>query len=77
MLAPLLNNHLEYYNDGFDLWIRLMQVSGLLVFAAAVAGIWVACQRCGKWTAISWRFVNAGALLAILWMGLCRKVDRL
>jgi hypothetical protein len=74
VLAPLLNNHLEYYNDSFDLWIRLVQMSGLLVVAAAVAGIWAAGQRCGKWTAICWRFVNATALVAIVWIAVIAKL---
>lgn len=74
VLAPLLNNHLEYYNDGLDVWIRLMQMSGLLVFAAAVAGIWAACQRCGKWTAMGWRFLHAAALVAIVWIAVIAKL---
>ena len=74
VLAPLLNNHLEYYNDSFDLWIRLAQMSGLLVVAAAGAGIWVALQRCGTWSAICWRFVNAAALVAIVWFAVIAKL---
>jgi len=49
-------------------------MSGLLVVAAAVAGIWAACQRCSKWPAICWRFVNAAALVAIVWFAVIAKL---
>ena len=58
-LSPILN-HVETYNNSLDLCIRLLQVGGLLVIAAAVAGIWAACQKSQKWSAAVWHVLSAG-----------------
>jgi len=73
-ISPILNNHIEAYNDSFDLYLRLLQVGGLLVIAAAVAGIWAACQKSQKWTAAVWHVLSAGALVGIVWIAVITKL---
>jgi hypothetical protein len=69
VLAPIVNNHLEGYNEGLDLFIRLLQVAGILVLANAVLGVWAACQKSTKWAVTVGRIATAGALVAIGWSG--------
>jgi hypothetical protein len=73
-ISPILNNHIEAYNDSLDLYIRLLQVGGLLVIAAAVAGIWAACQKSRKWTTAVWHVLSAGALAGIVWVAVITKL---
>ncbi len=73
-LSPILSNHLEAYSDSLDLYIRLLQIGGLLVIAAAVAGIWAACQKSQKWTAAVWHVLSAGALVGIVWIAVITKL---
>lgn len=73
-LSPILSNHLEAYSDSLDLYIRLLQVGALLVIAAAVAGIWAACQKSQKWTAAVWHVLSAGALVGIVWIAVITKL---
>jgi len=73
-LYPILNNHVEAYNNSLDLYIRLLQVGGLLVIAAAVAGIWAACQKSRKWTTAVWHVLSAGALVGIVWIAVITKL---
>jgi hypothetical protein len=73
-LYPILNNHVEAYNNSLDLYIRLLQVVGLLVIAAAVAGIWAACQKSRKWTTAVWHVLSAGALVGIVWIAVITKL---
>jgi CubicO group peptidase (beta-lactamase class C family) len=73
-LSPILSNHVEAYNDSLDLYIRLLQIGGLLVIAAAVAGSWAACQKSQKWTAAVWHVLNAGALVGIVWIAVITKL---
>ena len=60
-----------------SLYIRLLQVGGLLVIVAAVAGIWAACQKSQKWTAAVWRVSDAGALVGISFGRGQHETDRL
>lgn len=66
-LAPVLSNHLEAYNNSFDAYLRVLQVAGLLVIAAAIAGVWAAIHRGARWTATTWHVLTACALVAIVW----------
>ena len=73
-LFPILNNHVEAYNDSLDLYIRLLQIGGLLVIAAAVAGLWAAFQKSRKWTTAVWHVLSAGALAGIVWIAVITKL---
>jgi hypothetical protein len=73
-VSPILSNHIEAYSDSLDLYIRLLQVGGLLVIAAAVAGIWAACQKSQKWTTAVWHVLSAGALVGIVWIAVITKL---
>lgn len=74
VLAPIVNNHLEGYNEGLDLFIRLLQVGGILVLANAVLGLWAACQKSTKWAVTVGRIATAVALVAIGWIGIVEKL---
>ena len=73
-IYPILNNHIEAYNDSLDPYIRLLQVGGLLVIAAALAGIWAASQKSRKWTTAVWHVLSAGALVGIVWVAVITKL---
>ena len=73
-LSPILSNHLEAYSSSLDLYIRLLQVGGPLVIAAALAGIWAACQKSQKWTTAVWHILSAGALVGIVWIAVITKL---
>jgi CubicO group peptidase (beta-lactamase class C family) len=73
-VSPILSNHIEAYSDSLDLYLRLLQIGGLLVIAAAVAGIWAACQKSQKWTAAVWHVLSAGALVGIVWIAVITKL---
>ena len=73
-LSPILSNHLEAYSSSLDLYIRLLQVGGTLVIAAALAGIWAACQKSQKWTTAVWHILSAGALVGIVWIAVITKL---
>lgn len=73
-VSPILSNHIEAYSDSLDLYLRLLQIGGLLVIAAAVAGTWAACQKSQKWTAAVWHVLSAGALVGIVWIAVITKL---
>jgi len=73
-ISPVLNNHLEAYSDSFDLYIRLLQIGGLVVLAAALAGIWAACQKSQKWTTAVGHVLSAVALVDIVWIAVIAKL---
>jgi CubicO group peptidase (beta-lactamase class C family) len=73
-ISPVLNNHLEAYNDSFDPYIRLLQIGGLVVIAAALAGIWAACQKSQKWTIAVGHVLSAVALVDIVWIAVIAKL---
>jgi CubicO group peptidase (beta-lactamase class C family) len=73
-LTPIVNNHLEGYNESLDPFIRLLQVGGLLVLANAGAGVWAASQTCTKWIVHAGRVATAVALVATAWIGMVEKL---
>jgi CubicO group peptidase (beta-lactamase class C family) len=73
-VAPILSNQIETYSDSFDPYLRLLQVAGLLVIAAAVAGIWAAAQKATGWKTVLWNLVTACALVGILWVAIVAKL---
>jgi len=73
-ISPVLNNHLEAYSDSFDPYIRLLQAGGLVVIAAALAGIWAACQKSQKWTIAVGHVLSAVALVDIVWIAVIAKL---
>jgi CubicO group peptidase (beta-lactamase class C family) len=73
-ISPILSNHIEAYSNSLDPYIRLLQIGGLLVIAAAAAGIWAACQKSHRWTAAVWHVLNAGALVGIVWIAVITKL---
>jgi hypothetical protein len=73
-ISPILSNHIEAYSASLDLYIRMLQVGGLLMIVAAVAGIWAACQKSQKWTAAVWHVLSAGALVGIVWIAVITKL---
>ncbi len=73
-LSPIVHNHLEAYSDSLDLCLRLLQVAGLLVIAAALAGIWAACQKSQKWTTAVGHVLTAAALVGIAWIAIITKL---
>jgi hypothetical protein len=74
VLAPIVNNHLDGYNEGLDLFIRSLQVGGLLVLANAGAGVWAASQKFTNWAVAVGRIATAVALGAIAWIGVVEKL---
>ena len=73
-LSPIVSNHLEAYSDSLDLRIRILQVAGLLVIAAALAGIWAACQKSPKWTTAVGHVLTAAALVGIAWVAVITRL---
>jgi CubicO group peptidase (beta-lactamase class C family) len=72
MLQPILANQLGAYNDSLDGMVRVLQVWGLLVIAAAVLGIWTAFRtfRAGAtWPSKIWSVLVALALIGMVWIG--------
>src|ERR1039458_5105719 len=53
-ISPILSNHIEAYSDSLDLYIRLLQVAGLLWFRPLSRAFWAACQKSQKWTTTDW-----------------------
>lgn len=73
-LSPVLKNELAIYDSGFDPYLRMLQIAGLLVIAAAVAGIWAAARKAESWKTVLWNAVVACALVGIVWVGLIGKL---
>ncbi len=76
ILMPILNNTLDRYTDALDPWLRLLQFSGLVVIAAACAGIWNAWRALVSshaWPFKLWNLLLALALVGILWFGFIAK----
>ncbi len=73
LLQPILGSQLQVYSTGLDPVIRILQVAGLLVIAAAVVGVWSAwriCRSDATWLARIWSVLVAAALLGVVWIGL-------
>ncbi len=73
-LSPVLKNDLAIYNDAFDPYLRILQIAGLVVIAAAVAGIWAAAQKADGWKSTLWHGIVACALVGIVWLGFVGKL---
>jgi hypothetical protein len=73
-ISPILSNHIEAYSNSLDLYLRLLQIGGLLVIAAAMAGIWAACQKSQKWTTAVGHVLSAAALAGLVWIAVITKL---
>jgi hypothetical protein len=72
VLQPILANQVGAYNESMDGLIRVMQVWGLLVIAAAALGLWTAFktfQARATWPSRVWSILVALALLGMVWIG--------
>ncbi|WP_420140758.1 serine hydrolase [Sphingomonas sp.] len=71
VLAPILQNRVDAYNDGLDGWIRVLQVAALVPVLGAAVGLWNAAlafrDRRG-WGAVVRSVIVALALLGIVWI---------
>lgn len=77
MMEPLMSNHLEAYDVALDSQLRLLQVLGLVLIAAAAIAVW------GAWRTVrgsSGMFAKLGsvlialALLDLVWFGSLAKL---
>jgi CubicO group peptidase (beta-lactamase class C family) len=73
-LSPVLNNQLGIYNSHFDPYLRTMQIAGLVVIVAAIAGVWAAAQRVKKRSAALWHILMALSLVGIVWFSVITKL---
>ena len=72
LIQPILNNDVAIYNSSLDGVVRSLQVSGLLVVAAAVVGVWAAWRMFrveASRLSRSWSVLIALALLGVVWVG--------
>ncbi|HEX7688003.1 MAG TPA: serine hydrolase domain-containing protein [Burkholderiaceae bacterium] len=70
-IAPVLDTDIGAYNSGNDWIVRLLQASGLLAVAAAVAGAWAAWKLLrsdASRLTRAWAVVVAFALLGVVWV---------
>ncbi|WP_419815619.1 serine hydrolase domain-containing protein [Glacieibacterium sp.] len=71
IVAPILSNTLDAYNDGMDGVIRLMQIAAIVPIVAAIIGIWnaVTIARFGNgWGVKARAVIVAMALAGIVWI---------
>jgi CubicO group peptidase (beta-lactamase class C family) len=72
VLKPVLNTELWVYSSGFDPVVRALQLAGILVIAAAAAGVWCL-WRLSELRASGWAWLRNGvlaaALVGIVWIG--------
>jgi CubicO group peptidase (beta-lactamase class C family) len=72
MLQPILANQVGAYGTSLDGMLRVLQVWGLVVIAAAALGLWVAYrtfQAGASWPSKVWSVLVALALLGMVWIG--------
>jgi hypothetical protein len=72
LLRPLLTADYQVFSSHLDPVVRMMQVAGLLVIAAAIAGVWVAWRMFradSTWLSRIWNAASAAALLGVVWIG--------
>jgi hypothetical protein len=77
MIQPVLITNLAVYNSGIDWLVRTLQISGILVAGAAVAGTWVAWRMFRTDTPTLsriWSVAVALALLGILFISVIGKL---
>lgn len=73
LVQPVLGEQLQAYNAGLDPVVRTLQLMGLLVIAAAGAGVWAAFRMFkldAPWLTRLWTLAVAAALLGFVWIGL-------
>ena len=71
IVAPILSNTLDAYNDGMDGVIRVMQIAAIVPIVAAIIGIWnaVTVARLGNgWGVKARAVIVAMALAGIVWI---------
>jgi len=70
ILAPLLSTQLDVFDTNLDGWLRLVQVSGLVLVAAAAVAVWGAWRTMrgpsGVWSKVG-SVLIAVALLYLIW----------
>lgn len=73
LIMPVLDTDVGVYRSAIDWIVGLLEISGLLAVAAAVAGVWVAWRMlrtdATRWTRV-WAVLVALALLGVVWLGL-------
>jgi CubicO group peptidase (beta-lactamase class C family) len=72
VLTPALSVQLDFYSTGHDPLIRTLQIAGLIVIAAAVAGLWSAWRlfKMGvSWPSRVGNGLIAVALVGLVWIG--------
>lgn len=77
LIKPVLDTDVGVYRTAIDWVVGLLEASGLLAIAAALAGVWVA-WRMGRtdatrWTR-AWAVLVALALLGVVWLGVVGKL---
>jgi CubicO group peptidase (beta-lactamase class C family) len=77
LIKPVLDTDVGVYRTAIDWIVGLLEASGLLAIAAALAGVWVAWRmgRAGatRWTR-TWAVLVALALLGVVWLGVVGKL---
>jgi hypothetical protein len=72
LIKPVLSTDVAVYSYQIDWLVGVLEVSGLLALAAAVAGVWTAWRMLRTDVAPlarGWSVVVALALLAVVWLG--------
>lgn len=76
LIQPVLGSQVGAYHSGIDWIVGSLELSGLLVIGAALAGVWVAwrMRRAGAIGATGltriWAVLVALALLGVVWLGI-------
>lgn len=73
LIKPVLHTDVAVYHSGIDWLVGLLELSGLLLIAAALAAAWVAWRmRRAQATGLtrSWAVLVALAMLGVVWLGL-------
>jgi hypothetical protein len=80
VLQPVLNVDLQFYSSRLDPVIRMLELAGVLAFAAAGVGVWSAWRLARLQVPRSWRiraFVAAAGLLGVVWIAVIGGLARL
>jgi hypothetical protein len=80
VIRPVLSFNLEFYSTRLDPVIRILQVAGILAFAAAAVGIWSALRlarlNVPRFLRIR-AFIAAAGLLGVVWIAVIGGLARL
>jgi CubicO group peptidase (beta-lactamase class C family) len=72
LIMPVLDTDVGVYRTAIDWVVGLLEISGLLAVAAAVAGVWAAWRMlrtdATRWTR-TWAVLVALALVGVVWLG--------